>query len=286
MAFVPMARAADLTAPAVAVGPVVSSWTGFYAGVNFGYGFGAGGDNVGGQTYYENTSHDSFDTEWYGNGGPAWNFSSELSGVLGGVQVGYNVEVAPSIVVGAEADFQLSNMSGSGSGFDSTSIQLYPAFDPANPNNWSVEGTGSVNQNVDWFGTVRARFGTTVADNSLLLYGTGGLAYGRVSQTLSYAGGFPPDSSLGFIGSHWSGSATDAETKIGWTLGAGAEWLLPNLKNWSLKAEYLYTDLGSTTVDLTAPAYKNDGTGNRFVQASNTVDWQWQTVKVGLNYHF
>jgi outer membrane immunogenic protein len=100
---------------------------------------------------------------------------------------------------------------------------------------------------IDWFGTVRARLGYLVSDQ-LLLYATGGLAYGRVhvtafatSAVLVPAGVGDPrltTSPLGFIA---------AKNNVGWTVGAGIEgrftyWLPPA---WSWKLEYLYVDLGS-----------------------------------------
>jgi outer membrane immunogenic protein len=286
----PAAYAADLSAAypvkAAPVVVVVRDWTGFYAGANIGYGFGAGGHSTGGQTYYENTSHDSQDFEWYGDGGPSWNMSADLDGVIGGGQVGYNFQVNPSFVLGVEADFQWSGLSGDSTATDATTIPLYPAASPAGPHDWALYGTARVKQDVEWYGTVRGRIGVTTLDNALLIYGTGGLAYGKVRQDLNYSGEFLADAGQGFIGSHWSGDASNSDTKFGWTVGAGVEWFPTTLGNWSIKAEYLYTDLGSTTVDLSAPAFKNNGDGNRIVEASTTADAQWQTVRVGINYHF
>ncbi|QJP17185.1 porin family protein [Starkeya sp. ORNL1] len=287
----PAAYAADLSAaypvkaaPVVPVGP---NWAGFYGGLNIGYGFNAGGHSTGGQTYYENTTHDSFDTEWYTNEGPSWRTSANLDGVIGGGQIGYNFVFQPSVLFGVETDFQWSGLKGDASASDTTSIQLFPAFDPNDPNYWAVEGNSKVTQEVEWFGTVRARLGVTTFNDSLLIYGTGGLAYGSVRQKLNYTGGFLPDAQLGFAGSHWSGEASSSETKVGWTLGGGVEWFPAAASNWSIKAEYLYTDLGSTKVDLSTPAYRNDtNAGGRVVNASNTADAQWQTVRVGINYHF
>ena len=111
---------------------------------------------------------------------------------------------------------------------------------------------------IDWFGTVRARLGYLVTDQ-LLLYATGGLAYGRVhvtafatSAVLVPAGVGDPrltTSPLGFIA---------AKNNVGWTVGAGIEgrftyWLPPA---WSWKLEYLYVDLGSldTVIPLAGTA--------------------------------
>jgi outer membrane immunogenic protein len=77
---------------------------------------------------------------------------------------------------------------------------------------------------LEWFGTIRGRVGVTMSPT--LLYITGGFAYGRLSASI----GNPVVS---------SGSSTET----GWTVGAGVEHAFN--RNWSIKAEYLYVDLGS-----------------------------------------
>lgn len=283
------AHAADMnfgirpTTKAIPYVDQTASWTGFYAGVNAGYGFGVGGKSSGSQTDYANTSGDT-GTETHGPGGPAWASKSDMGGFVGGGQIGYNRQIG-RLVLGAEADFQGGDISTSSSSSDTTKIKLLPA-PPGGANLWPVSGTADATAKVNWYGTVRGRVGMTTPDNSLLVYGTGGLAYGSVDHTFGYTGGFLPDAALGFGGSHWAGTTSSSQTKVGWTAGAGAEWMIPNSK-WSLKAEYLYTDLGSTTLDLSAPAFRNsNGTGGRTVSATNRTDDSFQTVRAGLNYHF
>ena len=115
-------------------------------------------------------------------------------------------------------------------------------------------GGPSLETKVDWFGTVRARIGYTPVDR-FLVYGTGGLAYGHEKLDISGLGG-----------------PSFSKTKVGWTVGAGAEYAITN--NWSLKSEYLYTDLGKTTFDLPGPGPDAD------------VKVPFHTVRVGLNYKF
>jgi outer membrane immunogenic protein len=188
-------------------------------------------------------------------------------------------------VAGFEADFQGSGLSGNANASDTTTMELLP-FPDGGPNHWPVQGIANVQQRVNWFGTLRGRLGYLVTPG-LLAYGTGGLAYGQVHQSFNYTGGFLEDDALGFLGSHWNGTTSSNSIRVGWTAGAGLEWMLPGWSGWSVKAEYLYTDLGSTTVNLSAPAYRNsNGTGGRTVEATNTDDVRWHTVRVGLNYHF
>jgi opacity protein-like surface antigen len=291
IAGISAASAADLSYKApTGYAPVAAhSWTGLYAGFNVGYGFGAGGRDDGGQTNYVNNSPGNvfpFNTETHGTGGPAWGTSADLKGALGGGQIGYNFQMSPWLVGGLEADFQGSALKGDSSAANTTAITLQP-FPVGGPNLWPVAGAMASSQSIDWYGTVRGRLGVTSFDQTLLVYGTGGLAYGQVRQSFAYAGGFLPDAALGFGGSHWTGSASSTDTKVGWTVGAGFEWAPQSMPNWSVKTEYLYTDLGAGTVNLTAPAFRNsDGEGFRTVSASNSMDTRFQTVRVGLNYHF
>src|SRR5690606_36119322 len=91
---------------------------------------------------------------------------------------------------------------------------------------------------LDWFGTLRGRLGYTLTP-SMLLYGTGGLAYARVSTDLIA------------MGNNWPGLKhgtpyETSETHVGWTIGAGAEYAFH--RNWSVRAEYLYADFGKKNV--------------------------------------
>jgi outer membrane immunogenic protein len=90
---------------------------------------------------------------------------------------------------------------------------------------------------LDWLGTTRAKLGFVVTpDNRLMIYGTGGVAYGGGSSHFSVY-----DSNFNAF---WSGNPNS--TRVGWTIGAGAEYALTN--NITIGAEYLYADLGSTTI--------------------------------------
>ena len=144
--------------------------------------------------------------------------SAKPSGVMGGGQVGYNWQFG-QFVLGAEADLQ-------GSGANDT----FAAYKFSNP----------------WFGTVRGRAG--YAMNNVLIYATGGLAYGGGRVEL--------------------GAFNETQTHLGWTLGAGLEvGLTPN---WSAKAEYLYVRLEDQGYVLTG--VKNGFESNVF--------------RLGVNYRF
>ena len=86
-------------------------------------------------------------------------------GVIGGGQLGYNWQIDPNWLIGAEADIQGSGEKASGTRFDTVDFEGV---------------TTNYETKIEWFGTVRGRFGY-VFDRRMLLYATGGLAYGHVS---------------------------------------------------------------------------------------------------------
>ncbi len=201
------ALAADLpsrkAAPVLPPPPPPPMWTGFYAGLNIGGGWGAGGGNS-----------NIWNLDGM-NGGVTNNIGGRngSGGVIGGGQIGYNYQISSlalggmGALIGAEADFQGTSMGSNGNGGN------YYYFG----NYGSRTGVS-----VPWFGTVRGRIGLTVMP-TLLIYGTGGFAYADVQRG---NGG-------------WNGN--QSATQTGWTAGGGAEWLF--MPNWSAKAEYLYTDV-------------------------------------------
>ena len=115
--------------------------------------------------------------------------------------------------------------------------------------NYPVSTTSS--SSMDWFATLRARAGFLVTP-ATLLYATGGLAFADVSASMQVAGSYYSADPAGQVA--WVSSASGGETKTGWTLGAGVEHKFS--RNWSLKLEYLYYDLGDVTVrnDMSARA--------------------------------
>ena len=103
-----------------------------------------------------------------------------------------------------------------------------------------------------WFGTLRGRVG--YAFDRWLPYLTGGAALGNVDVSTP------------------GGSAS--RTKFGWTAGAGIEYAF--FGNWSAKAEYLYTDLGSSSCDYATCV----------IPADASVDFTASIARLGINYRF
>ena len=254
--FASIASAADMpmkAAPMVA--PVAAyNWTGFYVGGNIGYSWGKGDAN-----FYQATSPS--------NSVPfSISESQSLDGVIGGAQIGYNWQADKTWVFGLEADFQ-------GSGEKGSNNFSYPYVTNTQP--FSLDGTFS--SNILWFGTVRGRAGMLVTP-SMLLYVTGGLAYGKISTS-----GFFTNSFAQFYGTCACAffSFGDSATKLGWTLGAGVEGAIPNTSDWTWKVEYLYIDFG--TVSANGVQIGFEGAPFPYTWSTKVTD---NIVRLGLNYRF
>ena len=120
---------------------------------------------------------------------------------------------------------------------------------------------------LDYFGTLRGRLGYTPADR-LLLYVTGGLAYGYVSSSTTV-----------HFEDRTSFSGSSSGMQVGWTVGFGGEYALTN--NWSVKLEYLYVDLGSMSYNFHSGAL-----GTPLPVVTTTVNTAQNVIRVGLNYKF
>jgi outer membrane immunogenic protein len=277
LAAVP-ALAADLPAKARPL-PPAPSWTGFYIGGQVGGGWGNRtvgytGDDPASTTFINGT------VPFPGNQ-PVFPHSFGVSGVTGGIEAGYNWQVSPNWVVGVEADFSGSDIKGSGS---STSVLAAVAPAP-------FTQTVSADQKIEWWGTVRGRLGW-LATRDLLLFGTAGFAYGKTSTSDSYlfsgsGGTFGvtiPGSSFNCTAINTTCFAgTNSTVQTGWTAGGGAEWRWSS--NWTVKAEYLYVNLGRGSVRAVANTLGLPG----FALSSYTANFgrtDFHTVRLGLNYHF
>lgn len=248
------ASAADLPsrkeAP-VFVPPPVFSWTGPYVGLNLG----------GGWLERQNNNNWAWANPFFFNPnfnpnfaflGVGWNNNNTSGGVVGGLQLGYNYQLSPLFVVGLETDFQGTSI-GSGD------------------NNGWWGGWWGNNTRIPWFGTVRGRLGLALLDSRLLVYGTGGFAYGEVRRP-------------------WGGWWNNDDISTGWSAGGGVEYAF--LPNWSAKVEYLYTDISNNNNNnnwwgVGFPfggfgGFNNFGFGGWW----NNRHGRFHTVRAGVNYHF
>ena len=252
LALTVSASAADMRMPMKAApAPMVAvfNWTGFYVGVNGGYGWGGSRDVIVTETF---------------NGvltpvGPfpgVGNFGAlEPSGAFLGGQIGYNWQpVGSNWLFGVEADLQWSDIKDS-------SIATLP-YGIA-PNTITVAGAAKV----DWFGTVRGRIGYSF--DRVLVYATGGLAYGSTSYALAMT------QTLGF-----SAAAGGSSTNTGYAVGGGLEWAFA--PNWSTKLEYQYIDLGDRNVN--APEFRLGAATPWAIAGESRTSFH--TARVGVNYRF
>jgi outer membrane immunogenic protein len=191
-------------------------WTGFYLGANGGYGWSA---YSGKYSYPAGDTYDAF-TGIHADGG------------FGGGQIGYNWQLASPFILGFETDIQGGAINGSG-----------------------TDSSYTFKTGLDWFGTVRGRFG--YAFDHALVYFTGGYAYGGLQSKIS----------------EW---ATFNSTVSGYVLGGGGEYKFNPA--WSVKVEYQYLDFGKNEpVDvngLTATYWGYDTPADTF-----------HTIRVGINYY-
>jgi outer membrane immunogenic protein len=185
----------------------------------------------------------------YGGGGDGrsrWDFPAVgtttggfgINGGFAGGTAGFNWQIG-SALLGIEGD-------GGWAGFKGSAPDVVPTF--------------TVRTSDSWLSSVRGRLGWVV-DSSLLLYGTGGVAFGDVTTAVPVVppGGVPSTGATG--------------TNVGWAAGAGAEWMFA--PSWSAKLEYMHYDLGT----FSCPA---GGCGINPANVRFSVD----TGKVGINYHF
>jgi outer membrane immunogenic protein len=181
-------------------------------------------------------------------------FGQTLTGGFGGAQIGYNWQLQNNVVLGLEADVAAGNIGKEWGGANE--------FDP-------YYGEDKI----DWFGTVRGRVGYSV--DRFMPYLTGGLAWANVDHKL----GCDRNRVAVTIGGCTNAFETSkSDTVWGWTAGAGVEYAITN--NVTLKAEYLYTDLGKNDVTLVDVNYVGNPVNNR------EFDTSFNSVKLGVNYKF
>jgi outer membrane immunogenic protein len=168
-------------------------------------------------------------------------------GWLGGGQVGYNWQGAGSSwVFGLETDFQATGETDTGS----CTVPCVPA--------------ANVKNSYPYFGTLRGRIGWN--PDHWLLYVTGGLAYAQTQRWVNQ---------LGVV------SFQEKPWRFGFTVGGGVEYAFD--MHWSVKAEYLYIDYGTSGV--TIPASGPLGAAPLGPVTLST-RWTDNVARGGINYRF
>jgi len=255
------ANAADMAVkaprPPMAPVPAHFNWTGFYVGANVGGGW--ANSDVSGGTVFTIMGLPPILSTFAGSYG--------AGGVLGGGQIGANYEFPNHWVIGFEADVDASSLSGSGGNCSSNAAGV------------GVGCTGLSTKFND-FGTVRGRLG--YAARNLLLYGTGGWAWGRstTNSTFTCVGvGTCPGPGAPFTGGN---SAVSTTATNGWVAGGGLEYAFT--RNWTVRVEYLHIQFNGIGETL---ATSGTVGGTPYTATINsTANVNMDIGRVGLNYLF
>src|ERR1700737_4171433 len=198
LATCPFAAAADLPPSMPIKAPVraaIYEWAGFYVGGQVGYGqgdLGPGTNPVPEQAIF---------------------FPPSLTGLIGGFQAGYNLQLPNRVVLSVEVDALF------------TSPRDLPKLDPA-----------PFNSTLEYAATARGRIGYALG--TILPYVTGGLAWGESRVNINGPDGINPASTL----------SSKFLPHLGWTAGLGIEKAIGG--NWTAKIEYDYIDLARRTYGL------------------------------------
>jgi outer membrane immunogenic protein len=266
----PAAHAADLKPHYKTAAPVASwSWSGIYAGINLGVGVG----------HNQTIDTGTYDVPAATITSQPYNESLMHSplGAIGGGQIGYNLQLNPHVVLGAEADWQATGQKDTICTYTCGSNTV--GF-------FNLGGAGDSTRLLDsqqlrWFATARARIG--YAANRSLWYATGGAAYGRLQENFLYNTAFIPG--LPNPLPPGPAQANFSRGRTGWTIGGGVEAQLWG--NWSAKAEYLYIDFGGITDTwvIAAPLF---GLPTFPSSLTNVSSFRFtdHVVRLGLNYRF
>lgn len=263
------ALAADLPAPVLApmlepivAAPVGFTWAGAYIGLNAGWGFSGG------------WAEDDVGIFRKGVGGAAGRHlgragTLEPNGGFVGAQAGFNFQ-SGMFVGGIEGDIQWSGIDDGFGRFEDNDDGLFDDDDDNRLGTRRVRGVDA-RVDVDWFGTVRGRAG--VAFNRVMLYGTGGLAFGGIDyrvdvrgQTIRGDNDFDGDDD----GEAFNERGDRDDVQLGYVVGGGAEFAVTD--NFTVKGEYQYLNFGRDTV------------GSQNFRTEQTTDFH--TVRIGANFKF
>jgi outer membrane immunogenic protein len=231
---------------AKAVVPAVWSWSGFYVGGHAGYG------------WADDRARIMVLPDIGGIGLiPTQVGGVKSSGYVAGFQAGGNWQ-SGQFVGGLEIDLSAAGIKGTAtaSGFDAFGGRL----------------TGVLSDNIDLLGSARARLGYLVRPD-ILLYGTGGLAWTHLEQTLTNV---TPGTTFTAVTPTW---------RTGWVAGAGGQMRLWN-SNWIARLEYLHYDFGKSDGANQSFIDPNEPTGVGVTRLDRAGRLTTDVVRAGLDYKF
>jgi outer membrane immunogenic protein len=224
--------------------PPIFTWTGIYIGGQIGYAWGTGSNNF--------NEFDPFTGTAF-----ATSAGGTPNGVIGGAHVGYQYQFN-QLVLGLEGTVD-------GTSLRNNAVASLPFFG----------GRFNVNAstNADVQGSIRGRLG--VAWDRALIYATGGVAFGGFNTNFSVNGNAAD-------GTPFFASNSFSNTRVGWTVGGGIDYAVTN--NWSIFAEYRYTNFGSIRNDLFPGLANFDGFLGGRLNGGREI--RQNQVQVGFSYKF
>jgi outer membrane immunogenic protein len=250
-ALVASAAAADLPVKAP---PPAPTWDGFYLGGSIGW---ERTDTNWTTTCFTSTGFCGPGNPFFVDGSSPQNFSG--SSARYGAYFGLNWQVAPTWVVGVEADAAFFDQSSRVTGL--VGCATFCGFRPG-------VTSDSTTFETTWDSSIRARAGFLVTPN-VLLYGTGGLALQMSNATATCIGATSP----------WCANdraqTFTSRVQPGWTAGGGIEWRAWD--NWFVRGEYRYSGYQSWS-----PAFFQ-GTADEF---HATLSSHSQMAIFGVSYLF
>jgi len=249
-AFTGSAFAADLgrapPPPPYVPPPPVFTWTGIYIGGQIGGAWGTGSlSNFNG--------FDPFSGAFVNS-----SLGGTPSGVIGGGHVGAQVQINQWIL-GVEGSVD-------GSSLTKDVVASFPGF--------LGGATIATNTSADIQGSIRGKIG--VAWDRLMIYGTGGVAFGGFNTSFNVnSPGFVTATGVTIPAFFANNSAST--TRVGWTAGGGVQYAVT--PNWWVFAEYRYSDFGS----IRNGAFPNLPNGVIF---NGSRQIQENQVQAGFSYKF
>lgn len=240
-------KAAPFFAPATQA--LNQQWTGFYLGLNGGYGWGYNaisqtGSTVNGVSSVQNAIN---------SGAIPSRLADTPGGQLIGAQFGYNYQFYKRAVLGIELSYDWASVISHQN--VPTTTAGFPSFEM-----YAEQKMGSLF-------AIKGRLGIIPTQYPLLTYITGGWVNGRVSTTAT----------LNNPGcTYFCGHGSSGNYNSGWVAGAGLEYNFTF--NWTARAEYLYYHLGNHYTKIQNPSFP-------LGYLAQSVSYNANTFVVGINYN-
>ena len=183
----------------------------------------------------------------------AGSSGSTKTGFVGGIEGGYNWRYGEYWLFGVETDYGALDV-------NKTNAQDFRST-AAVPITYTLRQRATSG----WLWTLRPRAGFVTGP--WLFYGTAGVAVGDAKLTVNLSDNRNANDGLGF---------SDSATKTGWTAGLGTGYAIG--PQWSVKAEWLYVDLGSVHANAVSP--------NGYVAVDSEAKMRSNVVRAGVDYRF